>query len=206
MPLRRKSAERYPQISKQEFSQAVQLVRADGTIASGARAVFETLGYKKVPFAPVVEWGYRVIASHRDFFYHLTKWTFGTRIEPARFALTQWIFVRLLAVIYAIAFGSLTVQMRGLLGADGILPVGDYLKAVAENAGVARYFFVPTVFWINCSDAALVGVCWAGVADRGAGAGGVVRARGTGDFVCPLFVAELGGAGILVVPMGLAFD
>ena len=156
--------ERYPQISKKEFSQAVQLVRADGTTASGARAVFETLGYKKVPFAPVMEWGYRIVASHRDFFYHLTKWTFGTRIEPARFALTQWIFVRFLAVIYAIAFGSLTVQVKGLLGAHGILPVGDYLKAVAENAGVARYFFVPTVFWINYSDAALVGVCWAGVA------------------------------------------
>ena len=156
--------EKYPQISKQEFSQAVQLVRADGTIASGARAVFETLGYKKVPFAPVMEWGYRIVASHRDLFYHLTKWTFGTRIEPARFALTQWIFIRLLAVIYAIAFGSLTVQVKGLLGAHGILPVGDYLKAVAENAGVARYFFVPTVFWINYSDAALVGVCWAGVA------------------------------------------
>jgi predicted DCC family thiol-disulfide oxidoreductase YuxK len=156
--------ERYPQISKKEFSQAVQLVRMDGTIASGARAVFETLGYKKVPFAPVMEWGYRIVAEHRDFFYHLTKWTFGTQIEPARFALTQRVFVRFLAVIYAIAFGSLTVQVKGLLGAHGILPVGEYLKAVAENAGVARYFFVPTVFWINFSDAALVGACWAGVA------------------------------------------
>jgi predicted DCC family thiol-disulfide oxidoreductase YuxK len=158
------AGERYPQISKKEFSQAVQLVRADGTIVSGARAVFETLGYKKVPFAPVMEWGYRIVAGHRDLFYHLTKWTFGTRIEPARFALTQWVFIRLLALIYAIAFGSLTVQVKGLLGARGILPVGDYLKAVAENAGVARYFFVPTVFWMNASDAALVAVCWAGVA------------------------------------------
>ena len=156
--------ERYPQIAKKEFAEAVQLVRVDGTIASGARAVFETLGYKRVPFAPVMEWGYRVIAAHRDFFYHLTKRTFGTQIEPMRFALTQWIFVRMLAVIYAIAFGSLTVQVKGLLGSHGVLPVGDFLKAVAESAGAARFFYVPTVFWMNYSDEALLGVCWAGVA------------------------------------------
>jgi predicted DCC family thiol-disulfide oxidoreductase YuxK len=156
--------ERYPQISKKEFSEAVQLVRADGTVAGGARAVFETLGYKKVPFAPVMEWGYRIVAGHRDFFYHLTKWAFGTQIEPARFALTQRIFVRMLAVIYAIAFGSLTVQVKGLVGSHGVLPVGDFLKAVAESAGAARFFYVPTVFWMNFSDGALLGVCWAGVA------------------------------------------
>jgi predicted DCC family thiol-disulfide oxidoreductase YuxK len=155
--------ERFPHISKKEFSEAVQLVRVDGTVVSGARAVFETLGYKKVPFAPVMEWGYRIVAGHRDLFYQLTKWTFGTQIEPARFALTQWLFVRMLAVIYAIAFGSLTVQVKGLLGSHGVLPVGDYLKAVAESAGGARFFYVPTVFWLNYSDGVLLGVCWAGV-------------------------------------------
>jgi predicted DCC family thiol-disulfide oxidoreductase YuxK len=156
--------ERYPQISKEEFSGAVQLVRPDGSVAGGARAVFETLGLEKFYFARVMEPPYRFIAGHRDFFYHLTKWTFGTRIEPARFALTQWIFVRLLAAIYAIAFGSLSVQVRGLLGAHGILPVADYLKAVAESVGAMRFYDVPTIFWINASDAALQGVCYAGVA------------------------------------------
>jgi hypothetical protein len=155
--------EQYPQIPKEDFSKSVQLVRADGSVASGARAVFETLGHEKLYFSwsePV----YRVIARYRDFFYHLTKWTFGTQIEPARFALTSWIFVRILAVIYAIAFGSLSVQITGLLGAHGILPVGEYLKAVAEQTGAMRFYFVPTVFWINASDAALQAVCYAGVA------------------------------------------
>jgi lipase maturation factor 1 len=155
--------ERYPQIPKEKFSEAVFLVRPAGSVASGARAVFETLGYEKFYFG-WSEWGYRVIAGRRDFFYHLTKWTFGTQIEPARFALTQWIFVRLLAVIYAIAFGSLSLQITGLLGARGILPVARYLQAVAENAGAMRFYYVPTIFWINASDAALQGVCYAGVA------------------------------------------
>ena len=155
--------ERYPQIAKQEFSEAVQLVRPDGSVASGARAVFETLGHEGLYFAPS-EWAYRIIARHRDFFYHLTKWTFGTQIEPTRFALTSWIFVRLLALIYAIAFGSLSLQVAGLLGARGILPAAEYLKAVAENVGAMRFYYVPTIFWINASDGALQGACYAGVA------------------------------------------
>jgi len=154
---------RYPQIPQEEFSRSVQLVRGDGSVARGARAVFETLGYERFYFG-LTEPVYRLIARHRDFFYHATKWTFGTQIEPVRFALTQWIFVRLLAVIYAIAFGSLSVQVKGLLGAHGILPAAEYLKSVAESVGVVRFYYVPTVFWINASDAALQGVCYAGVA------------------------------------------
>jgi len=158
--------ERYPQIPKGDFSLGVQLVRPDGSVASNARAVFETLGLSRFysPLAPVWEFGYGIIARHRDFFYHLTKWTFGTQIEPARFALTQWIFVRMLAVVYAIAFSSLIGQITGLLGARGILPVVDYLKAVAESTGAMRFFYVPTVFWVNASDRALLAICWAGVA------------------------------------------
>lgn len=152
----------YPQIPKQEFSKAVQLVRPDGSVAGGARAVFETLGYEKL-YRPFMEWPYDLIASHRDLFYFLTKWTFGTDIQPPRFALTQWVFVRLLAVIYAIAFGSLSVQITGLLGARGILPAADYLKAVANSAGSMRALYVPTVFWMNASDGALTGVCYAGI-------------------------------------------
>ena len=156
--------EQYPQIPKEQFSKSVQFVRPDGSVERGARAVLATLGLEKLYIFPgLLEWKYRLIAGHRDFFYHLTKWTFGTRIEPARFALTQWIFVRLLAVIYAIAFGSLSVQVKGLLGANGILPVSEYLKAVTEAAPALRFYYVPSIFWINASDGALEGVCYAGI-------------------------------------------
>ncbi len=60
------------------------------------------------------------------FFYWLTRLTFGKRIEPARFALTQWLFLRLLAAIYIVAFGSLAVQVTGLLGEHGIAPAHDF--------------------------------------------------------------------------------
>src|SRR5579885_2249466 len=84
---------RFPQIAPEAYRQSVQLVRTDGSVASGARAVFESLGKARIyPFlsAPA-EFAYRLIAGHRDFFYQVTRFTFGTRIEPTQFAATQWL-------------------------------------------------------------------------------------------------------------------
>jgi len=151
---------KYPQIPKEEFSKSVQLVREDGSVASGARAVFEVLGKEKFYRPWPFEWGYALIARHRDFFYHATKNTFGLDIQPARFARTAWIFVRLLAAIYAIAFASLAVQVSGLIGEQGILPLGKILSAPT----LAKLWEFPTLFWINPSDGILEASCWAGVA------------------------------------------
>src|SRR5258708_67295 len=90
----------YPQISPEAFAKAVQLVRLDGSVASGASAAFETLGlervYESVPaLAPLSEWAYGVVARNRGVFYWLTRLTFGARVEPARFARTQWLFLRM---------------------------------------------------------------------------------------------------------------
>ncbi len=63
-----------------------------------------------------------------SFFYWLTRLTFGKRIEPARFALTQWLFLRVLAAIYIVAFASLAVQVTGLLGEHGILAGARFLR------------------------------------------------------------------------------
>jgi hypothetical protein len=162
-------ADKFPEIPREAFAQAVQLVRVDGTVASGARAVFETLGRERLYessglVAAASEGAYRYIARHRDLFYWLTRLSFGTRIEPARFAKTQWLFLRLLAVIYAIAFGSLATQIAGLVGARGIAPVHDYLGRLAAAFGPLRFLALPTVFWWNSSDAALRILAWTGVA------------------------------------------
>ena len=86
--------DRFPQIPPDAYGQSVQLVRTDGTVASGARAVFETLGllglYRWI--AAPSEIAYRWIAAHRDFAYQFTRFTFGTRVEKARFEAVQWIF------------------------------------------------------------------------------------------------------------------
>ncbi len=159
----------YPQIPREQFGKAVQLVREDGTVASGARAVFESLDMRKTyersrVFAWFAERFYAFVAARRDLFYWLTRVTFGSNIEPARFAATQWVFLRVLAVIYAIAFGSLAVQIKGLIGEHGVSPAATYLPAVAQQTGSAHWFILPTIFWFGWSDQMLTFTCWAGVA------------------------------------------
>jgi len=159
---------RFPQIPEAAFREAVQLVRPDGSYASGARAVFETLGwqraYESFPWiARPIEAAYGWIARHRNFAYWLTRLTFGKRIEPARFALTQWLFLRVLAAIYLIAFASLAVQATGLLGRTGISPAHEFFGRVGAGLGWMRYWAVPSLFWWNSTDMVLTGACWAGV-------------------------------------------
>ena len=79
------------------------------------------------------------------------------------YVLTRFIFLRFLGVIYLIAFASLWVQIRGLIGGHGILPIADFLQAVREQLGPERYRLLPTVFWLNASDTALTVVCALGV-------------------------------------------
>jgi lipase maturation factor 1 len=170
----------YPQIPAKNFSESVQLVMPGGEVFSGARAVFVTLtyapgaawlarmllrGYDRLPgFAPFSEAAYRLIASHRTFFYHLTQVTFGKRVLPWKFAKVEWLFLRLLAVIYLIAFASLGVQITGLIGSRGILPLGGYLAAVSKALGVRGYWSMPTIFWLAHGDWFLKAACIAGVA------------------------------------------
>jgi predicted DCC family thiol-disulfide oxidoreductase YuxK len=164
----------YPQIPPADFAQSVQLVEPGGQVVSGARAVFLTLAYapgmawslwlyEHLPgFAPFTEAAYHLIAAHRTFFYHFTRLTFGKRIRPWKLAQTEWLFLRLLAVIYLIAFGSLAVQVTGLIGARGILPLGGYLTAVSKTLGWRGYWSMPTIFWLAHGDAFLKAASIAG--------------------------------------------
>jgi hypothetical protein len=67
-------------------------------------------------------------------------------------------FLRLLGVIYLIAFWSYGVQAAGLIGSHGILPFAGYLKAARSAWGVAAYWNVPTVLWLCPNDAGLLAV------------------------------------------------
>jgi predicted DCC family thiol-disulfide oxidoreductase YuxK len=156
---------RFPQIPSAAYSQSVQLVRPDGTVASGACAVFESLGKERIyPWiSGPSELAYRIIARHRDLFYQLTRFTFGTRIEPTRFNATSWLFLRALALIYAVAFGSLAFQVTGLMGERGLLPVAPFLAAVARTGSALRFLAVPSLLWIASDDNTLVGLCFGGV-------------------------------------------
>lgn len=68
-----------------------------------------------------------------------------------------------MGVIYFSAFLSLLFQIRGLLGPEGLQPAGMYLKVVARDLGHLRYWYAPTLLWLNNSNHALMALCWTGL-------------------------------------------
>ena len=117
--------------------------------------------YTRVPgFAGITEAGYRFIASHRNFFYQVTRFTFGRRVSPLRTARVEWLFLRILAMIYFIAFVSLAVQITGLVGAarhSCRQAVSRWRAACARRTKPIPSF--PTLFWFAHSDAFLRTSC-----------------------------------------------
>lgn len=80
----------------------------------------------------------------------------------ADYFLVSWLFLRLLALIYLVAFWSLAVQVSGLVGPDGILPFQEFLDHIYQEYGRSAWWRIPTLFWFNSSDLALQSVAWAG--------------------------------------------
>jgi lipase maturation factor 1 len=78
--------------------------------------------------------------------------------------IARWLFLRFLGVIYFSAFYSLILQIRGLIGPDGILPAGSYLQAVVQSLGHwQRFWYAPTLLWCSSGSAMLSALCWAGL-------------------------------------------
>ena len=96
---------------------------------------------------------YALIARHRSFAYRVTKLLWGVPLESETFGHASWIFLRLLGVIYLIAFLSFGVQAGGIIGSNGISPAGDFLRAAREYFGTARFWSVPTLLWLDSGDA-----------------------------------------------------
>ncbi len=82
---------------------------------------------------------------------------------PNRFSFSAWLFLRVLAVIYAIALVSFAVQWSGLIGPHGILPAGDFLRAVEQQQGHPAWLELPTVCWWVGADRAIPVLCAIGL-------------------------------------------
>src|SRR6266542_3296784 len=85
------------------------------------------------------------------------------RRERSACFLSRWLFLRLIGIIYFIAFGSLWSQIDGLVGQNGILPVADHLSSLSGPLGPERYWWLPTLCWFSTSDGFLHFQCAAGV-------------------------------------------
>lgn len=81
----------------------------------------------------------------------------------SNYQLTGWWFLRFLALIYAAAFVSFSVQIEGLVGPHGILPFSEQLGYQYAHHGPAAWLLTPTLFWFSSSDLALFGATLLGL-------------------------------------------
>ena len=83
--------------------------------------------------------------------------------EPASWFLSRRIFLAGVALVFALAFASLAVQVLGLYGTQGIVPLGERMELLGSRVtGWSRLRF-PTLFWFGASDALLRGTCALGI-------------------------------------------
>src|SRR5207244_13500169 len=78
--------------------------------------------------------------------------------------LTRFLILRLLGLVYFVAFLSLAQQVLPLIGADGLLPARLFLERVQTHFGsrLEGFLQIPSLFWLDVSDRALVAGAWAG--------------------------------------------
>ena len=110
-----------------------------------------------------------------------------------RFALSRDLFLRLLGLVYFLAFASLAPQILDLIGAGGLLPAAAYLDRAYEIWGAAAYLRLPTLLWLWPSDTFLAALCWLGMALSAATVAGIApRAVLAALWVCYLALVVAG--------------
>ncbi len=171
---------KYPEIPPPDLEKAIHLVSPDGSVCRGAEAAFRSLAtggverwmlwaYEHTPgFAPISEFLYEQVASHRESLSKLDRFFLGPEIAPPQHVWVRFVFLRGLALIYLIAFASLREQMDGLIGSQGIVPAAALMSrvqnaATTQHIGLDRFHLVPTLTWLDSSDAALHWQCDAGI-------------------------------------------
>src|ERR1039458_8886064 len=91
------------------------------------------------------------------------RWLFDGHRGPRGQMVPRWIFLRALALIYFSAFYSLLFQIKGLISLEGILPAHDYLADIAQQLGLERFWYAPSLYWISSSSTMMMAVTWIGL-------------------------------------------
>jgi hypothetical protein len=107
----------------------------------------------------------RIIATVMDWLRPSSiGWLFDAQHGAPDRLIPRWVFLRVLGGICFSAFFSLTFQIHGLIGSNGILPAGRYLQAVAQSLGPwERVWYAPTLLWFSSGTVMLHALCCAGL-------------------------------------------
>ena len=170
---------------------AAQLVTTNGERYEGADAVLRALSLSprvrlaahlaRLPIVrTIAQRVYQQVARHRGLAARVDNMLFGRSLSPPDTARVREMFMRGLGGVYLIAFTSLRRQVLGLYGERGILPIREYMEmarmaSLAQEDGsnarrmrspsrraIERARLVPSVFWLDASDASLIRACTAG--------------------------------------------
>ena len=169
------SRRRFPDLFIEDLRKRVHLVTAERVYA-GAEAVIRSLAdvpgygwllwlYRFVPgFAEVAELLYGLVSRNRGAAMTVTRALWGDRVVRSEYTIAALTFTRLLSFVYLIALASVGMQVRGLIGSEGILPVGAFFDAARAQLGYNAPWRLPSLFWWANTDFALLSIAWGGVA------------------------------------------
>src|SRR2546423_14830141 len=82
-----------------------------------------------------------------------------TSTADPTYVLSRWLFIRLLGLVYLIAFVSLALQVTGLVGEHGILPATAFLDRTRALYGGRAHRLFPTTCWLGAGGGALRPPC-----------------------------------------------
>ncbi|HTQ37657.1 MAG TPA: lipase maturation factor family protein, partial [Pirellulales bacterium] len=169
----------FPQISEKQFGRAVHFVEVDGRASRGAEAVLRAMAFcgrkrwllwmytRLPPFAFLAELAYRFVAANRQPLSMVRRIWWGKDLKQPTYHIASALFLRLLGAIYLIAFVSLWVQIDGLIGDHGILPLADHLDRLKQifaqqTPPLSPVWNFPTLAWLNPHDGFLHVLCAGG--------------------------------------------
>ena len=165
----------FPAISSEDCARAIHLVEANGSVSKGAEATYRLYRgshpqslllvlYEYLPgFKSVSEFFYKFFSSHRGLLAFITHLFWGRNFQPSCYQLISSLFLRLLGLVYSIAFVSFYLQAGALIGSDGVLPIEYFLNLVMEQYGTGSYLRLPTLFWFSHADVFINTVCITGI-------------------------------------------
>jgi hypothetical protein len=105
-----------------------------------------------------------------------TAWWQRLLADDSTYELTRFAVLRLIGLVYLVAFLVIHNQFDALLGSSGLLPVSLLLGWDQTRLGGSAYWRVPTLFWFGSSDAVVHAACYAGMALSFAALAGVTNA------------------------------
>lgn len=80
----------------------------------------------------------------------------------ASWLLARRAFLGGIALTYLVAFASLGVQVRGLFGAEGIVPLAQRMQLLGASLHGLERLDLPSLLWLGTSDGFLSGLCGTG--------------------------------------------